>query len=57
MARIIAIANEKGGVVKTTTTHTLGNAFLSMGKRVLQIDADAQGNLTDACGFDADDLA
>ncbi|MGQ7848663.1 ParA family protein [Granulosicoccus sp. 3-233] len=56
MARIIAIANEKGGVAKTTTAHTLGNAFLSMGKRVLLIDADAQGNLTDACGFDADAL-
>lgn len=41
MARIIAIANEKGGVAKTTTTHTLGNAFLSIGKRVLLIDADA----------------
>jgi len=56
MATVIAIANEKGGVGKTTTTHTLGNAFVSLGKRVLLVDADAQGNLTAACGFDADAL-
>lgn len=56
MARVIAIANEKGGVGKTTTTHTLGNAFVTMGKRVLLVDADPQGNLTTACGFDGDEL-
>lgn len=57
MARIIAVANEKGGVAKTTTTHTLGFAFAEMGKRVLLVDADAQGNLTAACGYDGDELA
>lgn len=57
MTRVIAIANEKGGVAKTTTTHTLGFALAELGKRVLLIDADAQGNLTAACGYDGDELA
>lgn len=42
IAGIIAIANEKGGVAKTTTTHTLGDAFVAFGRCVLLIDADAQ---------------
>ena len=57
MARIIAIANQKGGVAKTTTTHTLGCALVEEGRRVLLVDADAQGNLTAACGHVPDELA
>lgn len=57
MARVIAIANQKGGVAKTTTTHTLSCALVERGRTVLLVDADAQGNLTAACGEDPDALA
>src|SRR6266480_4927663 len=56
MARVIAFANQKGGVAKTTTTLNLGVALAEKGKRVLAIDLDPQSNLTMSQGIDPDDL-
>ncbi len=49
---IIAIANQKGGVAKTTTTHNLGVAMAAKGKRVLLIDLDSQASLTISVGLE-----
>lgn len=51
-ARIIAVANHKGGVGKTTTTLNLGRALTLEGFRVLLVDLDAQGNLSQSLGVD-----
>jgi chromosome partitioning protein len=53
MPRIIAIANQKGGVGKTTTTLTLGAALVERGRSVLLVDLDPQSSLTIALGVNA----
>ena len=55
-AEVIAFANQKGGVAKTTTTLNLAAAFAERGARVLCVDMDPQGNLTMSQGVDPDTL-
>ena len=54
--RVVAFANQKGGVAKTTTTLNLGVAFAEQGLEVLLIDLDPQGNLTMSQGWNPDDI-
>jgi chromosome partitioning protein len=55
-AKVIAFANQKGGVAKTTTTLNLAAAFAEKGHRVLCVDMDPQGNLTMSQGIDPETL-
>src|SRR3954467_3468219 len=56
LGQVIAFANQKGGVAKTTTTLNLGVAFKEMGHRVLLIDLDPKGNLTMSQGLNPDTI-
>jgi chromosome partitioning protein len=56
MARVIAVANQKGGVAKTTTAAALAAAWADRGRKVLAVDLDPQAALTYSLGFEPDDL-
>src|ERR1035441_6912795 len=56
MTEVLAVANQKGGVAKTTTVHSLGVASAELGRRTLVVDLDPQACLTFSLGFDSDAL-
>ena len=56
MAAVIALANQKGGVGKTTSTYNLGVALADVGQKVLLLDLDPQGGLTYYSGFEPEEL-
>jgi chromosome partitioning protein len=56
VTRVLAVANQKGGVAKTTTVHSLGAALAERGRRVLLVDLDPQACLTYSTGTDPDGL-
>ncbi len=56
LGTVVSVANQKGGVAKTTSVASLGAAFVELGKRVLLVDLDAQACLTFSLGVDPDEV-